>query len=179
MQICVFCASARVGQPFSQIAEELGRELGKRGHDLVFGGADVGLMGTLAHTVKERGRRVIGVIPERIRRTGIAFKEADELIITRNMAERQAQMIERADAFIALPGGLGTLQELTELITLKQLGYVRKPAVLLNAHGFYESLVAFFEQLYRLGFANPSCRMLYHIAQTPAQALDAVESWSG
>jgi uncharacterized protein (TIGR00730 family) len=137
--------------------------MARRGIALVYGGTDVGLMGTMARSVHEHGGRVIGVIPELLHSRGIAYGLADELIVTRDMRERKAVMEARADAFVALPGGFGTLEELLEIITGKQLGYHAKPVVLLDVEGFYQPLIRLFDHIYEQRFARPEHRQLYHV----------------
>jgi uncharacterized protein (TIGR00730 family) len=185
LRICVYCSSsAAVHAAYVKASCTLGRELATRGHTLIYGGADMGLMGTLARAVHTAGGRVIGVIPRRLAERDLAFRQADELLVAETMAERKRWMEERAEAFIALPGGFGTLEELLQVLTLKQLGYLRAPIVLLNVRaepstvGFFDHLLAHFEWLYKERFAKPEYRALYHIAATPAQALDYVEHYT-
>ncbi len=180
MRVCVYCSSSgRVGASHVEAARRLGEELALRGHELIYGGGDVGLMGVLARAVHARGGRVTGIIPEALTQHDVAYREADELIITETMAQRKGLMLERAEAFLALPGGFGTLEELSETLTLKQLGYLDAALVLLNIDGFYDGLMAFFEQLIALGFVRPDHRALYHLAADAADALDYVEAYAG
>ncbi len=180
MRICVYCSSsARVGPAFVRAAQELGEEMAARGHELVYGGGCIGLMGIVARAVHSRRGRVTGIIPERMLPYEVAYREADELITTETMAERKGLMIARSDGFIALPGGFGTLEELTEVLTLKQLGYLNAALVLLNVDGFYDPLTAFFERLITLEFVRPDHRTLYRLADSPAEALDHVEGYAG
>ncbi len=177
MRICVYCSSSNAVAPvFFEAARQLGQRIAERGDALVYGGADVGLMGALAHAVKAGGGRVIGVMPERMTAEPIAFKLADEFIVTRDMRERKARMASLADAFVVLPGGFGTLEELAEMLTLRQLGEHRKPIVLLNVRSFYEPLVALFEHYYREGFAKP-WRELYFVTPEVSQALDYLDHY--
>lgn len=170
--ICVYCASSsRVATHFTQAAEELGTLLGQRGLTLVYGGASVGLMGVLAQAVQRSGGRVAGFIPQTLRDREIAYEAADELVVTRDLRERKALMEARADAFVALPGGLGTLEEVLEVLTLKQLRLHQKPIVFLNTAGFYDSLLAVFEQLRELNFSKPESRHAYELATQPAEVL--------
>jgi len=179
MRICVYCSSSSaVDSVYVQAARELGRLIGARGHALIYGGANVGLMRELARAVKAEGGHVTGVVPERLRRLGLADGEADELLYTATMAERKALMEQRAEAFVALPGGFGTLEELLQVLTLKQLGYLRGAVVVLNTAGFYEHLLAHWEELYRQRFAKEDYRALYHVAQTPLEALEHIEGYT-
>ncbi len=178
MRICVYCSSSsRVGPAYVEAAQTLGETLVARGHELVYGGGCTGLMGVVARAVHSRGGHVTGIIPERMIPFEVAYHEADELITTETMAERKGLMIARSDGFVALPGGLGTLEELSEILTLKQLEYLDAALVLLNVGGFYEPLTAFFERLIDLEFVLPEHRSLYHLANSPAEALDHVERY--
>jgi cytokinin riboside 5'-monophosphate phosphoribohydrolase len=178
MRICVYCSSSeRVGPAYVRAAQTMGEELAARGHELVYGGGCTGLMGIVARAVHSRGGRVTGIIPERMLPYEVAYLEADELITTESMAERKGLMIARSDGFIALPGGFGTLEEMTEVLTLKQLGYLDAALALLNVDGFYDPLTAFFERLIALEFVHPDHRTLYHLAETPADALDHAERY--
>ena len=180
MRICIYCSSSgRVGTAYVQAARRLGDELALRGHELVYGGGDVGLMGIVARAVHARGGRVTGVIPEGLVARDLAYAEADELLVTGSMAERKQLMAARAKAFVALPGGFGTLEELCEVLTLKQLGYLDGALVLLNVEGFYNRLTAFFEQLIALEFVRPEHRALYHLADDVTAALDYIEAYDG
>ena len=171
--ICVYCSSSdAVDGAYFEAARELGAEIARRKLRLVYGGTDIGLMGVVAKAAKTGGGQVIGVIPEAIRAMGIASTIDDELVVTADVRSRKAVMEDRADAFIALPGGFGTLEELLEAITHRQLRYHNKPIVLLNAAGFYDPLAALFDELFEHGFAKPKYRALYAIAATPAEAVD-------
>lgn len=176
--ICVYCSSSdAVDSAYLDAARELGALIGRGGHSLIYGGATVGLMGALAQAVRREGGHVTGVIPVLFRDKGIAWHEADELIVTADLRERKADMERRADAFIALPGGFGTLEEIAEVLVLKQLRQHTKPIVFLNTGGFYDPLLAFFEQLYRGKFSKSEYRKLYFIAPDPAAAIQHVETY--
>jgi cytokinin riboside 5'-monophosphate phosphoribohydrolase len=163
--LCVFCSSSdAVHQVHFEVAKELGLEFCKRKITLIYGGATIGLMGTVARAVKENGGKVIGVIPESLSTKEVAYHAADELIITKDLRERKAIMDERADGFIALPGGFGTLEETIEVLTLKQLQLHTKPIIFLNTLGFYDPLINLFEHIYQEKFAKPESRDLYYIA---------------
>lgn len=166
MNICVYCSSSNIVAPvYFETARALGAELAKRGDTLIYGGANVGLMGAIAQSVKAGGGRVVGVMPEAIERMRITFESADEFILTRDMRERKAVMEARADAFVMLPGGFGTLEEITEILTLRQLGLHNKPIVIFNIASFYDPLVTLFEHFYRERFAKP-WQAMYHVTQT-------------
>ena len=175
--ICVFCASSdNISPRYFEQARELGEEMARRGHRLVYGGGRVGLMGTVARAVHSAGGLVTGVIPRRADWSEVVYTEADDLIYTATMRERKAIMAERADGFIALPGGIGTFEELLEIITLYNLGYHRKPIVLLDRYGYYEPLYQMLEKSISEGFARPSLREIYHVAATVHDALHQIES---
>ena len=179
MRICVYCSSSSaVDQVYHNAAREFGELLAKRGHSLVYGGVRVGLMGELAWAVKEGGGHIVGVIPRRLREFDLVYQEADEIIVTESMAERKHVMEQRAQAYVALPGGFGTLEEMMQVLTLKQLKYVTGAMVLLNVQGFYDPLLAYFEQLYEKNFAKEIHRQLYHVADTSAAVLDYIEEYS-
>jgi cytokinin riboside 5'-monophosphate phosphoribohydrolase len=177
MNICVYCASSNAVAPaYFAAAQRLGRRIAQRGDTLVYGGADVGLMGALAQAVKEGGGRVVGIMPELIAAERISFRDADEFIVTRDMRERKARMAALADAFFVLPGGFGTLEELAEMLVLRQLREHTKPIVLLNIQGFYEPLIALFEHYYHEGFAKP-WRELYHVSDSVEGALEYLDAY--
>jgi hypothetical protein len=164
---------------YIRAARELGRLMGERGHGLVYGAGNLGLMGVLAKAVRGAGGHVTGIIPERLVAYGISLDQVDELIITETMAERKAMMESRAEAFVALPGGFGTLEELLQVLTLVQLRYLDAPVVLLNTAGFYNPLLACFEQFYALRFARPEMRESYRVLDEPSDVLAFVEGFHG
>lgn len=133
-------------------------------------------MGVLAKAVHENGGKVIGVIPRALLASGLAYRQANELIVTETLRERKAAMEERSDAFVALPGGIGTLEELLEIITLKQLGYHAKPIVILNTNGFFDPLLAQLERCIAQKFVGPELRNLYFVASSVEEALRYMES---
>ena len=170
--ICVYCSSSNAVDPhYVEAAVEFGMLLGQRGLTLVYGGASIGLMGQLAQAVQRSGGRVVGVIPQSLRDREIAYEAADELIVTRDLRERKAIMEARADAFVALPGGFGTMEEVLEVLTLKQLQVHAKPIVFLNTAGFYDRLLTVFEQLFEQRFTKAAYRDFYRVAAQPADVL--------
>lgn len=180
MRICVYCGSStELDVVYIEAARELGRLIAARGHSLVYGAGNIGLMGELAAAVKEAGGHVTGVIPQRLVAYGLASEHIDELIVTETMAERKAIMESKAQGFIALPGGFGTLEELFQVLTLKQLHYLQAPIVLLNIAGFYDALLGCLEQLYAQHFARAEARMSYLVASSAAEALDEIEGYKG
>ncbi|MGH9554658.1 MAG: TIGR00730 family Rossman fold protein [Terriglobales bacterium] len=173
----VFCSSSdRIAPAFLQMAAELGQALAEREWTLVFGGCNIGLMGVLAKSVHRFGGRVVGVIPEGLRDRGLAYVPADELVVVPGLRERKALMEARADAFLALPGGIGTLDEMLEVMAQKMLRAHAKPAVFVNPRGYYEPLLTMLEQMAEQNFAAPGFRNLYHVAPDVARALDWLEN---
>ena len=145
------------------------------GWGLVYGGGKTGLMGTVARTVKKSGGRVVGVIPEFMKVKELAYDEADELVTVETMRERKRLMELRADAFVALPGGWGTLEEIMEILALRQLDVLRKPCVFLNQDGFYDDLLRFFDRMIAERFNKPSNLELFRVARTVDEVMDLVE----
>jgi len=175
--ICVYCSSSDViDRRFFDVANQLGAELGKRGDTLIYGGGSVGLMGEVARSCHAQGGKVVGVIPESLKTAEIAYHQADELIVTETMSERKTLMFTRGDAFVILPGGFGTLEELAEVIVLRVLKYQDRPIVILNCHGFYDPLVDLFEHFIEHKFAQPKHRKLYHIVTDVDQVFKVLGS---
>ncbi|MCX7044913.1 MAG: TIGR00730 family Rossman fold protein [Candidatus Sumerlaeota bacterium] len=178
MNICVYCASSSaVDDVYFDAIRALGRELARRGHGMVFGAGNIGLMGALAVAVRDHGGRTIGVIPGFLNEKGLADDRLDELHVTPDMRARKQKMEDLADAFIACPGGLGTLEEILEIITLKQLGRHDKPCVLLNTKGYFNPLIAQIERGIRERFIKTKYRALYHVTDKPDGALDHIETY--
>jgi uncharacterized protein (TIGR00730 family) len=165
--LCVYCSSSdRIDPKYAAAAETLGRELVARGWGLVYGGGKTGLMGAVARGTKTAGGRVVGVIPEFMKARELAFDEADELVTVITMRERKLLMETRADAFVTLPGGFGTLEEIMEILTLRQLDVVRKPCVFFNQDGFYDDLIRLFEKMLADKFFKPSNMGLFRVAKS-------------
>jgi len=158
-----------------ELAREVGAGLGARGHSVLSGGGCVGMMGTLAAGARAAGAHTLGVIPQSLVDLEVADADADELIVTDGMAARKIIMIERADVFLILPGGLGTLDELFEVWTTATLGHHRKPLVLLDSDGFYAGLTAWLRDLERQSFLHPRALAMVQIVRTVDDALDAVD----
>ena len=178
--ICVFCASSNNASPrYLEVARKLGQLMVAQGHTLVYGGGSVGLMGELAREVQGGGGRVVGVIPKRLSTEEIAFEAAQELLVTADMAERKNIMIERAEAFICLPGAFGTLDEMLEIITLRQLDYHDKPIILVNTDGFYDALLGFFERLEEERLISKECLELYEVVADVETALNLLATNPG
>ncbi|XP_030531747.2 cytokinin riboside 5'-monophosphate phosphoribohydrolase LOG7 isoform X1 [Rhodamnia argentea] len=160
-RICVFCGSSSGKKSsYQEAAIQLGQELVERRIDLVYGGGSVGLMGLVSQAVHDGGRHVLGVIPRTLMPREIAGDTVGELRTVSDMHQRKAEMARQADAFIALPGGYGTLEELLEVITWAQLGIHRKPVGLLNVDGYYNSLLSFMDKAVDEGFISPSARRI-------------------
>ena len=153
--LCVYCGSrAGAATGFAVLAAEVGRWIGERGGQLVYGGGNNGLMGVLADATLAAGGRVVGVIPQALVEKEWAKLDCTELHVVDNMHERKRMMAERADAFMALPGGIGTLEEFFEVWTWRQLGYHDKPVGLLNSGGYYDALLAFLQSSVAQGFMS-------------------------
>jgi len=151
--ICVYCGSGPGANPkFVEAARSFGRILAESGVGLVYGGGSIGLMGAIADSVVNHGGMVTGIIPEFLKVRELMFKRAQELIVTRDLHERKRLMFERADAFVALPGGIGTLEELVEQLTWAQLGRHRKPILIANIDGFWDPLCALLDHMRAMQF---------------------------
>jgi uncharacterized protein (TIGR00730 family) len=174
--IAVFCASASgAGPVYLETACELGRAIAERSYSLVYGGATVGTMGALADAALAAGGTVVGVIPGVIIDLEIAHRGLTELHIVSTMHERKALMAERADAFIALPGGYGTLDEFIEILTWAQLRIHAKPCVMVNVGGYYDALLTFFDRAVKDGMLKAQNRGLVQVAHDSSEALEIVE----
>lgn len=176
--ICVFAGSSPGARgAYAKAARALGEELVSRGLDLVYGGSKVGLMGVVADAVLEGGGRVTGVIPKALVAKEVAHEGLTELRVVASMHERKALMAELAGGFIALPGGMGTLEELLEILTWSQLGFHGKPSGLLNAEGYYDGLVEFFDHLVRERFVKEAHRAMALVEADPGLLLDAMSAY--
>ena len=155
--ICVFCASSeRIPPRYVDLATAVGTELARRGHSLVTGGGSVSCMGAVARAARAGGAHTVGVIPEALQALEVADEDSDELVVTPDMRTRKGEMDARADAFLAIPGGIGTLEELMEIWVARVLRMHDKPVVVLDPDGLFEPLRALVERLVELGFARPS-----------------------
>ena len=176
--ICVFCGASPGANPiYAEAAAELGRSLAKAGVTLVYGGGEVGLMGVVADAAMAAGGEVIGVIPQSLQDSEIGHKGLTRLEVVSGMHARKARMAELSDAFIALPGGLGTLEELFEVWTWGQLGYHGKPLGLLEVNGFYGKLIGFLDHLVEERFVRSAHRSMLQVRETPAELLEALTNW--
>mgnify|MGYP000192465219 FL=1 len=171
--VCVFASSCNyLDKSYYDAAAEFGNLLSKADMNMVYGGSSLGLMWACAKEVKKNGCQIIGVMPERLHNMGVHTDECVELFVTPCMRSRKAKMDELSDAIVALAGGFGTLEELSEMIVQKQLGYNQKAIVILNTNGFYNKLIEFFDEIISENFARDTSRELYYVAETPNQAVE-------
>ncbi|ARP88849.1 TIGR00730 family Rossman fold protein [Bordetella genomosp. 9] len=171
--ICVYCGSNAGRQPvYAEAARAFGHELARRGLTLVYGGSSAGIMGILANAVLEEGGRVIGVIPEALVQKELAHRNLTEQHIVTSMHERKTLMAEKADAFVALPGGVGTLEEIFETWTWAQLGFHAKPCGLLNIAGYFDKLTAFLDHTVEEAFMRPQHRAMLAVESDPGRLLE-------
>ena len=179
MNICVFgAASNEINPEYIKAVEILGEVMGKRGHQLVFGAGNNGVMGAAARGIKKANGKIIGIIPEFFKEESIEqiFPDCDELIYTETMAERKAKMEDLAEAFIIAPGGIGTFEEFFEVLTLKQLGRHTKPIVIFDILGYYEKLEDFLMVAFEERFIRKDCRLLYEKCKTAEEAVEYIEN---
>lgn len=176
--ICVYCSSSEaLDKSYYQAARELGILMARQHCALVYGGGRIGLMGEVARAVHEHGGKIIGVIPKSLEEKELAYEACDELIVTKDLRDRKAIMETRADAFVALPGGFGTLEEVLEVLTLKQLRFHLKPIILVNTNAFYDHLIRMCEHIYQERFAKPDSRLLYHVAADATHVFSHLENY--
>ena len=170
IKVCVYCGSSSGKDPaYSEIAKEMGETLSKHGLELVYGGGNIGIMGIVADSVLQSGGRAIGVIPQALSDREIAHDSLTELHITTDMHERKRKMADLSDAFVALPGGLGTLEEILEIWTWGQLGFHKKPIALLNTKGYYGLLLDFLDDAVENGFINAAHRQMLIVDSDPEE----------
>lgn len=176
--ICVFCGS-RPGsdERYLASAQSMGAALAKRDIGVVYGGGNVGLMGALADAALEAGGRVIGIIPKGLARRELAHADLTELHIVETMHARKALMADRADGFIALPGGMGTFEELFEMLTWTQLKIHAKPCGVMNVAGYWDPMIAMLDHAVAAGFYKPKHRASLCVGETPASVLEALSTW--
>jgi len=178
-RVCVFCGSSSgLRRSYADAARALGNVLLLRRIGLVYGGGNVGLMGTIADAVVRGGGEVIGVIPEALVERELAHGEVSQMIVVRSMHERKAKMAELSDAFIAMPGGFGTFEEFCEIITWAQLGMHRKPCGILNVDGYYDPLLTLFDRSVSEGFVHPSNRRLVLEETDPDRLLSMLANYT-
>lgn len=171
--VCLFCGSSnRVAPVFHDAARDLGRRIGEAEMELVYGGGKVGLMGIAANAALEAGAAVTGIIPRFLMELEVGHGAITELVVTESMHDRKRLMYERADAFVTLPGGLGTLDETVEVLTWSQLGLSDKPVLLVNVDGYWDRFLGLLDHLIDSGFARPENRALYHVVEGVDAAME-------
>jgi uncharacterized protein (TIGR00730 family) len=175
-RLCVYCGSAgRVSETYRQAARDLGTTLARHGIELVYGGGRVGLMGLCADATMEAGGRVTGIIPRHLHDVEVGHHGLTRLLVTENMHERKRVMFEMSDAFLVLPGGLGTLDETFEIITWRQLGLHDKPIVVIDVDGYWQPFQAMVQHIIDQGFARPSILSLFKVVPSIEAAFAAIE----
>lgn len=180
LTICVYCASSEaVASEHRVVARDLGRAIVDRGWEVMYGGGNIGLMGEVARAALAAGGHVTGVIPHLLAEREVALEDVTRLVRTDTMRERKALMDEGSDAFVVLPGGIGTLEELVEIVTLKQLGYHERPIVLLDPTGYWEPLLQLWRRMVDEGLATSDLLDLVVTTHSPAEALDAIAQGQG
>ncbi len=178
MRICVYgAASNEIDKSYIKAGESLGKEMGKRGHSLVFGGGATGLMGAVARGIETENGEIIGVSPSFFNVDGILFQRCSEMIFTDTMRERKQIMEEKSDAFIITVGGIGTFEEFFEILTLRSLDRHKKPIAILNTNGYYSSLVEFLKNGVRENFLKKENLELFFVSDSETEILDYIESY--
>lgn len=176
MNICVYCGSSTgKNDEIVQQAQLLGELMCQKGHDLVYGGAARGIMGILADSVMKNGGEVVGVIPKNLFKKEVAHQGITQLITVDGMHQRKSIMADRANAFLALPGGFGTLEELFEIITWNQIGILNKPVVIYNLNGYFDSLINMIDHAVDAGFIKPANRKIVQVAETLDECIEFCE----
>jgi uncharacterized protein (TIGR00730 family) len=180
MTVCIFAASSsRINGAYEVAASRLGQLLAQTGMEVIYGGGGIGLMGKLANAVLEKGGSITGVIPSFMQAEGWGHPMVKDMIVTHDMGERKKRMIGSADAVVALPGGVGTLEELTEALTLKQLGLFKGPVIILNTLGFYDPLIELLEQMVSGKFLRYEHKNLWKIVRKPGDVITAINNYEG
>ena len=177
-KVCVFASSCNYLDPtYFNDAKILGKLIADANMEMVYGGSCLGLMWACAKEVKDNNQKIIGVMPQKLKDLDVFSDYCDEFYLTPCMRTRKAKMDELSDAVIALPGGFGTLEELSEMIVQKQLGYSNKAIVILNTNGFYDNLIKFFDDIIEQKFANKKAKNLYYVAKTPKEAIEYLKTY--
>ena len=178
-RVCIFASSSNyLEKIYYDEAALLGKLLAESGFEMVYGGSRLGLMWACAGALKQGGGKLHGVMPEKLNDCGVSAKICDEFYLTEGMRERKAKMDEISDAVIALPGGFGTLEEVSEIIVQKQLCYNNKAIIFLNTNGFYDKLIEFMDEIITQKFANAASKDLYFVARTPIQAVEYLKNYT-
>ena len=176
MNICVYgAASNDIGERFLSPGETLGRKLAERGHSLIFGGGNTGMMGAAARGMHERGGRIIGVAPSFFNVDGVLYPYCDEIIYTETMRQRKQKMEDMSDGFIVTPGGVGTFEEFFEILTLKQLRRLSKPIAILNLNNYYDPMLSMLRHAAETNFMSENNFRLFFVTDEIEQALDYME----
>jgi uncharacterized protein (TIGR00730 family) len=180
MKVCVFAASSsRIDGQYASAAAELGSLLAEAEMEVIYGGGGIGLMGKLADAVLAKGGKITGVIPAFMKAEGWGHERVSDMVVTTDMGERKKRMFEKADAVVALPGGIGTLEELTEAITLKQLGIYKGPIVILNTLDYYHSFIDFLGQMISGHFLRTEHKDIWVVVDTPSDVVKALSDYKG
>ncbi|MBI1262813.1 MAG: TIGR00730 family Rossman fold protein [Rhizobiales bacterium] len=175
--ICVYCGSSTGSEPsFLEAAETFGRILAYENVGLVYGGGGIGIMGVIARTVMQENGRVTGIIPDFLQKREVRFDEVSEFIVTTSMHERKQLMFERSDAFVVLPGGIGTLEEAVEMLTWAQLGRHNLPIIIANLNGFWDPLIELFDHIIKAGFARSNIRGIYAVVDKVEDILPRIRA---
>lgn len=177
--VCVYISSSNeLDKKYYEVAKELGVLMAQNGFNLVYGGGNLGMMGVLAQAVKDFGAKVFGVLPEKLHKIGVGDVGCDELHITKCMRTRKEKLDVLSDAAVALAGGFGTLEELSEMIVQKQLGYSDKAIIILNTDGFYDDLLKFFDRIIAEKFAKNEMQAAYFVAKTPMEVIEYLKNYT-
>jgi uncharacterized protein (TIGR00730 family) len=175
--ICVYCGASRgASETFTNIAKELGRELAERHIRLVYGGGGIGLMGAVADATLAAGGEVLGIIPQHLERAELGHRGLTELKVVDTMHTRKRMMFDQSDAFVILPGGMGTLEETFEIVTWRQLGMHDKPIILINHEGYWDPLLDLIDHIIDNGFARPAARQLFSVVAGVGRLFDFLEA---
>ena len=178
--VCIFASSSdNIHKAFFKDADELGRLIAINNLNIIYGGSELGLMGAITKSAKQNGAHITGVMPEKLYNLGINPGPCSDFILTKGMRERKAKMDSLSGAVIALAGGFGTLEELSEMIVQKQLGYNNKPIVILNTNGFYSYLIDFFNEIIKQKFAHAESDKIYYVASNPHDAVEYIKNYKG
>lgn len=178
MNICVFCASSeKIDKSYIQAGESFGEALAERGHTLVFGAGKYGVMGAVARGLRRKGGKAIGVIPTFFDDMDVMFTDC-EIISTETMRERKSIMEDKSDAFVVMPGGIGTFEEFFEVLTLKQLGRHEKPVIIYNVNGFYNSMLKMLDLVIEEQFMADKCRALFSVCDTAEEIFNYLDDYA-
>jgi len=177
--LCVYCSSSNnLPEKFYVISKELGEKIALYNYDMVYGGTTVGMMGVIANNALKNGSQVIGVIPEKIEAFGLKHPELAKVVVTKDMRERKATMEKYADAFICMPGGFGTFEEVFEILVAKQLAYHNKPIIFVNFDGYYDNMIKMFDTVYENNFAKENMKDLYYIANNVDEIFEYLKTYT-